>query len=197
MNKIKFGITFLVAVALLLVVVVHAESNKPIQPKKVKQKAASAQLKEKAEPKQLTPVVPQTQIAPATIPQRSPFTGSRQGYKMVTDVLDGFGGESESDNYRIPVNSGGQPSAIGISQSDNYEVKAGYVHASYVYRGDANADGVIDLGDIVCLITYLYREGPEPCPMESGDANCDGVVDLGDIVFLINYLYKGGPPPAC
>ena len=180
MKKIKLAVMFLVALVFSTVLVMGAQSNKDAQPKKVKQK-----------------VVSEMKIAPVITPERSPFKDSRQGYKMVTDVLDGFGGESESDNYRIPVNSGGQPSAIGISQSDNYEVKAGYVHASYVYRGDANADGVIDLGDIVCLITYLYREGPEPCPMESGDANCDGVVDLGDIVFLINYLYKGGPPPAC
>ncbi|MCK4223839.1 MAG: C10 family peptidase [candidate division Zixibacteria bacterium] len=64
-------------------------------------------------------------------------------------------------------------------------------------RGDANSDEVIDLGDVVYLINYLYRNGPAPNPLWTGDANCDGIVDLGDLVYLINYLYKGGPPPGC
>ncbi|MCK4403990.1 MAG: SBBP repeat-containing protein [candidate division Zixibacteria bacterium] len=61
--------------------------------------------------------------------------------------------------------------------------------------GDANGDGVIDLGDVVYLINYLYRNGTAPDPLPAGDCNCDGIVDLGDVVYLINYLYRGGPPP--
>ncbi|MCK4403613.1 MAG: dockerin type I repeat-containing protein [candidate division Zixibacteria bacterium] len=197
MKKIKLGMILLAVVALFAVVVVHAQSNKQAQPKKAKQKAISVQLKDKVEPKQITPAVSEPKIAPVNIPERAPVAGSKQGYLMVTDVLDGFGGESESDNYRIPVNSGGQPSAIGISQSDSFVVEAGFVHASHVNRGDANADGVINLGDIVYLINYLYRAGLEPCPVEAGDVNCDGIVQLGDIVYLINYVFKDGPPPAC
>ena len=134
-------------------------------------------------------------LEPTSIPEKSAPKGSRQGYKMVTDVLDGFGGASESDNYRIPVNSGGQPSAGGISQSDNYVIQAGYAHASFVMRGDANADGVINSADVVYLINYLFKGGPDPCPLEAGNANCDGVINSADIVYLINYLFKGGPPP--
>jgi hypothetical protein len=61
--------------------------------------------------------------------------------------------------------------------------------------GDANGDGLIDIADVVSLVSYLYRLGGPPCPSESGDANCDGMIDVGDVVCLINYLYKGGPPP--
>jgi hypothetical protein len=64
-------------------------------------------------------------------------------------------------------------------------------------RGDANKDGVINLGDVVHLISYLYKSGSAPDPLEAGDATCNGIVDLGDIVYLITYLYKGGPPPVC
>ena len=62
-------------------------------------------------------------------------------------------------------------------------------------RGDANGDGVIDLGDVVYLLNYLYKGGPTPNPLWTGDTNSDGVVDIGDVVYLLNYLYKGGPPP--
>jgi hypothetical protein len=69
--------------------------------------------------------------------------------------------------------------------------------ASYVLRGDANGDGVINLADVVYLINYLYRSGFAPTPPEAGDTNCDGTVDIGDVVNLINYLYKNGAAPDC
>ena len=197
MNKIKSGMIFLMAVAFFTVLVVRAQSDKEVQPKKVKEKAVPVQLKDKVEPKQIIPAVSEPKIIPVSIPERAPLAGSRQGYQMVTDILDGFGGESESDNYRIPVNSGAQPSAIGLSESDNYGVQAGYVYASFVNRGEVTGDGLIDLGDLLFLISYLYKGGLAPCPVEVGDVNCDGIIDLGDILYLISYLYKGGPPPAC
>ncbi|MCK4224735.1 MAG: choice-of-anchor J domain-containing protein [candidate division Zixibacteria bacterium] len=63
--------------------------------------------------------------------------------------------------------------------------------------GDVNADAVIDIGDVVYVVNYLYKNGPDPDPLEAGDANCDGIIDLGDVVYLINYLFKGGPEPGC
>ena len=64
-------------------------------------------------------------------------------------------------------------------------------------HGDANGDGVLDLGDVVYLVNYLYKDGPAPTPLDAGDANGDGEVDLGDVVYLINYLFKDGPAPPC
>ena len=61
--------------------------------------------------------------------------------------------------------------------------------------GDVNRDQKIDLGDAVYLITYLYKNGPEPLPIEAGDSNRNGEVDLGDVVYLISYLYKAGSAP--
>lgn len=62
-------------------------------------------------------------------------------------------------------------------------------------RGDANADGVVDVGDVVYLVNYLYKGGTAPDPLDAGDANCDGVINLGDVVYLVNYLFRGGSPP--
>jgi hypothetical protein len=62
--------------------------------------------------------------------------------------------------------------------------------------GDVNNDGVLDVGDVVYLINYLYRGGAAPIPLPCvGDVNNDNVVDVGDIVLMINYLYRGGPAP--
>jgi hypothetical protein len=63
--------------------------------------------------------------------------------------------------------------------------------------GDANDDGRIEAGDVVFLLSFLYRNGPEPFPLQSGDANSDGEVDGSDVVYLLNYLYRGGAPPIC
>lgn len=64
-------------------------------------------------------------------------------------------------------------------------------------RGDATGDGVINIGDVMWMVNYLYRSGPPPVSFEAGDANCDDDHGLLDVVFLINYLYKGGPSPGC
>lgn len=63
--------------------------------------------------------------------------------------------------------------------------------------GDANHDGVINIGDAVYLVAYIFKSGSPPECMEEGDANCDGTVNVGDAVNLINYIFKSGPPPCC
>lgn len=68
-------------------------------------------------------------------------------------------------------------------------------NSSYYQCGDANGDGMIDIGDVVFLVNYLYKEGIQPDPLAAGDCNADGILDLGDVVYLINYLFKGGPAP--
>jgi len=61
--------------------------------------------------------------------------------------------------------------------------------------GDANADSLVNLGDITFMISYVFKNGPRPCIPEAADANGDCYPNLGDIVQLIDYLYKGGPAP--
>jgi hypothetical protein len=66
---------------------------------------------------------------------------------------------------------------------------------TYPILGDMNADGAVNVGDIVYLLNYLYRGGNPPTPLEVGDVNSDGVINVGDVVYLINYLYRQGPAP--
>jgi hypothetical protein len=61
--------------------------------------------------------------------------------------------------------------------------------------GDANRDEVIDVGDVVYLVGYLYRSSTEPLPKEAGDCNQDQLINVGDIIYMINYLYRNGSPP--
>jgi hypothetical protein len=116
-------------------------------------------------------------------------------YLLVTDVLDDWGGESKSTGYSINVSAGGQGGGTGSSESSEYKANSGLIPAVLVKRGDVNETGLIDIGDVIYIINYLYRAGNRPVPLESGDLNCDGACDVGDVVYLINYLFKQGLPP--
>jgi len=61
--------------------------------------------------------------------------------------------------------------------------------------GDCTGDGVIDVGDVVCLAYYLFSGAPPPDPLCIVDVNCDTLVNIADAVYLINYVFIGGPPP--
>ncbi len=63
--------------------------------------------------------------------------------------------------------------------------------------GDANGDLLINIGDAVFLITFIFKGGDAPVPMESGDANCDLGTNIGDAVYLVNHIFNGGPSPCC
>ena len=62
-------------------------------------------------------------------------------------------------------------------------------------EGDANGDSLVDIGDVIFLLNYLFMNGPPPNPPVAGDANGDCFIGISDIIWLINYLYLEGPPP--
>ncbi|MFH2036728.1 MAG: dockerin type I domain-containing protein [Candidatus Zixiibacteriota bacterium] len=112
----------------------------------------------------------------------------------------------ESGYYLIPDASGG-------TQTIHFE-KGGYasfdttlmihenneINARMAFNflcGDANGNGAINIIDITYLISFLYKSGPAPIPVEAGDANGNGVINILDITYLISFLYKSGPDPIC
>jgi len=100
------------------------------------------------------------------------------------------------DDYSILTVSATNQSSYPHGDSTS----AGRIDRICIYEyisGDVTGDTLINVGDVVFLISYLYKAGPEPSPLEAGDVNCDGIVDVGDVVYLINYLYKNGPSPCC
>ncbi len=63
--------------------------------------------------------------------------------------------------------------------------------ADYFLRGDANDDGVVDLGDPVHSLNHLFGGGPEPPCADAADANDDAVLDLADPIFTFGFLFLG------
>ncbi|MCK4224343.1 MAG: hypothetical protein KAX39_04120 [candidate division Zixibacteria bacterium] len=107
----------------------------------------------------------------------------------LTGVIWGIPTVADSFDFTIKVTDSSAPKEIDTQQLFIIVEESSFV------RGDANHDGVVDLGDVIYLINYLYKFGPEPMPWEAGDVNCDDIIDLADLVYLINYLFKDGPPP--
>jgi hypothetical protein len=73
----------------------------------------------------------------------------------------------------------------------------GYLNLQ-VFRlhGDNDWNNLIDLGDVVYLINYVFKHGPEPQPHPLvGDCNCNDFVGVDDIVVMINYIFKHGTAP--
>ncbi|MGB7062304.1 MAG: hypothetical protein WBF13_08130 [Candidatus Zixiibacteriota bacterium] len=61
--------------------------------------------------------------------------------------------------------------------------------------GDANGDSIVNVGDVVYEVSYLYKNGPPPVFYECGDPTADCIINVGDIVYLVSYLFKNGPDP--
>jgi hypothetical protein len=63
--------------------------------------------------------------------------------------------------------------------------------------GDLSGEGVIDAGDVVALIGYLFRGKPLSWLEEQGDVTNDSIIDAADVIYLLAYLYRSGSHPVC
>lgn len=60
-------------------------------------------------------------------------------------------------------------------------------------RGDANADGTVDISDAVAILADLFLGVTvRPACTTALDANADGRADLSDAVFILGFLFQGG-----
>ena len=84
------------------------------------------------------------------------------------------------------------PSVVTSYQtSNNY-----FLSTIIIPYGDANYDGEVNVGDAVYILSYAFRNGPAPIPIqESGDANCDGFSNVADAVKIISFVFRDGLPP--
>lgn len=62
--------------------------------------------------------------------------------------------------------------------------------------GDANGDFQIDSKDLIFLVGFIFKEGPEPAP-GTGDPNCDSSITILDLFLLVDHVFLGGPEPHC
>ncbi len=66
-----------------------------------------------------------------------------------------------------------------------------------VDRGNVDHDpmGVLDIADLVYLVTYMFDGGPlPPCPGEA-DVDASVLIDIADLIYLVDYMFNSGPAP--
>jgi hypothetical protein len=102
-------------------------------------------------------------------------------------------GPAPGDKFSVTLGQVG----VGSGSSESFGTRGGFWQPRGGVRGDVNGDGAINVGDVIHLVNFLYRDGPLPVPEWAGDFDCDGATNVGDVVQLVNYLYRDGPPPSC
>jgi hypothetical protein len=134
------------------------------------------------------------------------YAGSEMDENYSTIKYNPNGDTSWVRSYNGPASLSDNPQDIAVDESGNVYVTGSswgtgtgldYATIKYVQflRGDANKDIKVTVSDIVFLVSYLFKHGSPPNPIQSGDANCDGKVNVADIVYLVSYLFKHGPQP--
>jgi len=63
-------------------------------------------------------------------------------------------------------------------------------------RGDANADGQVNISDSQSVFGYLFLGRAEPSCRDSADVNADGKLDISDGIRLLQFLFSGGAQPS-
>ena len=102
----------------------------------------------------------------------------------------------EKDSFRVAGETGCHPEIyFAIKGLDDRPNSSGISNVVHFLCGDDNGDGIVNVGDVVYEVCYLFRNGPAPSPRAAGDVNCDGIENLGDIVYKVSYLYRSGRPP--
>ena len=63
-------------------------------------------------------------------------------------------------------------------------------------RGDANADGLVQISDAIRVFDNLFSGGDVLDCVRAGDVNGDESLNITDGIVLLRYLFQSGPPPA-
>jgi hypothetical protein len=142
----------------------------------------------------ITPAQAEQKQNNAQEPIREPASGEEINWQ----VISAGGTEASSANFGL-LGTVAQ-SAVGLSESPGFALCHGYwicvagAGPDYVC-GDADANGVVNVSDIVWMINFVFGDGPEPSPLQAGDVDCNGSVNVSDVVFLINFVFGTGYDP--
>ena len=122
------------------------------------------------------------------------------GYLMTSEKFSLDPGEKTIQEYIIWIDTQIPSTDYAAYRHKLYQLLrlAGY------YRGDVGdfssnqgSPGVTDITDIVYLVNWLWKGGPDPRPfIDQGDVDCDGETKVEDVVYLTRYILRSsGIPP--
>jgi hypothetical protein len=125
-------------------------------------------------------------------------TAGSPGFGPYTATLNPPVGAVEAPTrMRVRLLDGSFDAPSSCGNTDYGEVEDYTLVVDSYVCGDANGDEVLDMADVMYLISYLFTYGPAPVPYFAGDCTGDDIVDIADAVYLAAYLFHGGNPPVC
>ncbi|MBI4584524.1 MAG: hypothetical protein HY717_10950 [Planctomycetes bacterium] len=120
--------------------------------------------------------------------------------RLFADIYPGPYG-SEVDDYAVfqgrlyfTANDGQTGDELGAIKV--YKLIRSVTPPALFTRGDANADGQMDISDAVVLLLHLFAGRPAPSCSKSADVNDDGELEIGDAIHALSYLFLTGETPA-
>jgi hypothetical protein len=82
------------------------------------------------------------------------------------------------------------------SESDWSAVESFAATCGVALTGDVDLDGSLQAADIIYLVNYTFKTGPDPQPIaQAGDVTCDGSITASDIIYMVTHVFKSGPAP--
>jgi parallel beta-helix repeat protein len=61
--------------------------------------------------------------------------------------------------------------------------------------GDVSGNGMVDIGDAVYYLNYLFKNGNPPIPVYCiGDVSDDGLITVSDLIMILHILFKNASP---
>jgi hypothetical protein len=100
-------------------------------------------------------------------------------------------GESHAIDLGVPFN----PSTMEWPQYRHDRNATGSYSpvGSMFHRGDSNADGRVDISDVIHMLRYVYAGGEKPGCLDAADFDNTGALDSSDAITLMTHLFLGGP----
>jgi hypothetical protein len=140
----------------------------------------------------------------ATMPEVSApaAAAAPAAYQMNWYSINGGGAiNASSTNYQMGLSVG--QSVAGAASGTHYDMRTGFWYGAsasggcpIVVSGDLNNSLTVTSADIIVLVNFVFKGGPDPLPCAAnGDVNCSGSVTSSDIIVLVNFVFKGGPAP--
>jgi len=109
-------------------------------------------------------------------------------------VFQGIGGWE----FSVRLQSSADFDAVPITEGFTVSLRpSGAPPGPRFVRGDANADGSINITDGVFVLNFLFIGGPEPRCTDAADSDDNGMLNITDGVAILNWLFLSGrtPPP--
>jgi hypothetical protein len=127
-------------------------------------------------------------ISASVLPAHPDFVGEALAITFdARDFVSSYGVVWDTSSQTFSVS--GQFTGGGAFEATDEFVLIG--HRS----GDANADGLVNVSDVVYLLGYIFFDQEPPDPLLLGDPDCSETVSVSDAVYLVGYIFGGGPAP--